>query len=373
MMKSLTEGPVERLMKVIPATTTTLASTVEKALREYDADELLRYQADNQAKSNLILALPNSICNRIDCFKQNPMLMWTQLEKIMLGSTVSTQLRQTRISTMPIQELYEILMTDESMVLEKKAKLDKKNKPKTVDPIALLDKDDGEALENAMILLSQHYQKKFQRRTGSNNLRFTSGSKKVEPGAPSKPYLPKYEPAKVVKDSDFYRNKMEVAEKRENGTILMAEEEYWLDHSDNEAENEETAAMCFIGDDKSDDEEDATSTDDSEEISEFHVNFVSSQLNVIVNALHDFRSKFISEKLENQEKSVLIEKLKISLRDEKIILNDTKGKFQKNLNDLELSNQTYHDSLSELTVLNKSLSDKTIVLEENLYKRNQTE
>ncbi|KAI3692849.1 hypothetical protein L6452_32673 [Arctium lappa] len=270
MMKSLTEGPMERLMKVIPATATTLATTVEKALREYDADELLRYQTDNQAKSNLILALPNSIYNRIGCFKQNPMLMWTQLEKIMLGTTVSTQLRQTRymnnfeefkakdgeslksvfdrfwvvindlykikvtkteleanlkflnvlqpewskschrmrnnvrISTMPIQELYEILMTDETMVLEKKAKLDKKNKPKTVDPISLLasqlakqaltedaydgsTEDDGEALEKAMILLSQHYQKKFQRRSGSNNLRFTSGTNKVEPGAPSKP------------------------------------------------------------------------------------------------------------------------------------------------------------------------------------------
>ncbi|KAI3771128.1 hypothetical protein L6452_02286 [Arctium lappa] len=340
MMKSLTEGHMERLMKVIPATATTLATTVEKALREYDADELLRYQADNQAKSNLILALPNSIYNRIDCFKQNPMLMWTQLKKIMLGTVVSTQLRQTRymnnfeefkvkdgeslksvfdrfwvvindlykikvtkteleanlkflnalqpewskschrmrndvrISTMPIQELYEILMTDETMVLEKKAKLDKKNNPKTVDPIALLasqlaeqaltedaydgsTEDDGEPLEKAMILLSQHYQKKFQRRTGSNNLRFTSGSKEVEPGAPSKPYVPKYEPAKVVepkkdekkvmncyncgnpghlakecivkvvKDSAFYRKKMELADKRENGTILLAEEEYW--------------------------------------------------------------------------------------------------------------------------------------------------
>ncbi|KAI3664840.1 hypothetical protein L6452_43449 [Arctium lappa] len=132
------------------------------------------------------------------------MLMWTQLEKIMLGTVVSAQLCQTRymnnfeefkakdgeslnnvfdrfwvvindlykikvtkteleanlkflnalqpewskschrmrndvrISTMPIQELYEILMTDETMVFEKKANLDKKNKPKTVDPISLL-------------------------------------------------------------------------------------------------------------------------------------------------------------------------------------------------------------------------------------------
>ncbi|KAI3677885.1 hypothetical protein L6452_37157 [Arctium lappa] len=139
----------------------------------------------------------------IDCFKNNPKLMWAQLEKIMLGSTVATQLRHTRymnnieeykakdgeslknvydmfcavindlrkikvekteletnlkffnslqpewnkschrlrndvrISTMQIQEMYDILLTDECIVTEKKAKLDKKNK-KTVDPGVLL-------------------------------------------------------------------------------------------------------------------------------------------------------------------------------------------------------------------------------------------
>ncbi|KAI3728871.1 hypothetical protein L6452_17516 [Arctium lappa] len=329
MMKSLTQGPMEKPMKEIPALGNIQATWAEKSLREYNADELLRYQVDSQAKSNLILALPNSIYNRIDCFKHNPMHMWTQLEKIMLGTSMSTQLRQTRYMNNFEEfkakdgeslksvfdrfwvELYEILMTDETMVMEKKAKLDKKNKPKIVDPIALLasqlveqaltdeaydgsTEDDGEALEKAMILLSQHYQKKFQRRTGSNNLRFTYVSKKIEPGASSKPYVPKFEPAKVVepkkddkkvmncyncgkpghlakecrvkvvKDSTFYRKKMELAEKRENGTILMAEEEYWLDHSDNKAENEDTAAICFIGDDKSDDEDEDTSTDESE-------------------------------------------------------------------------------------------------------------
>ncbi|KAI3664950.1 hypothetical protein L6452_43564 [Arctium lappa] len=401
MMKALTEGPMVKPRKVIPAVGNTPATEVEKSLIEYDADELLRYQADNQAKSNLILALPNSIYNRIDCFKHNPMLMWTQLEKIMLGTAMSTQLRQTRymnnfeefkakdgeslksvfdrfwtvindlykikvikneletnmkflnalkpewekschrmrndprISKMPIQEMFEILMSDEAMVMKKKAKLDK-HKPKTVDPIALLASqmaeqvltesaydgstdDDGEVLEKAMILLSQHYQKKYQKQTGSNNLRFSSGSKKVEPGSTSKPFFPKYESGtaaepkkeekeavtcyncgkpghiskecrtKIVKDVDFYKKKLALAEKKASGTILLAEEEYWLDHSDNEADNVETAAMCFIGDDKSDDEDEDTSTDESEVSSDLDFNFISSQMNVITNALHDFR------------------------------------------------------------------------------------
>ncbi|KAI3757957.1 hypothetical protein L6452_05502 [Arctium lappa] len=305
------------------------------------------------------------------------------------------------------------------MVMKKKAKLDKQ-KPKTVDPIALLASqmaeqaltesaydgstdDDGEALEKVMILLSQHYQKKYQKRSGSNNLRFSSGSKKVEPGSTSKPFFPKYEPGtaaepkkeekkavtcyncgkpghiskecrtKIVKDVDFYKKKLALAEKKASGTILLAEEEYWLDHSDNEADNVETAAMCFIGDDNSDDEDEETSSDESEVPSEFDFNFISSQMNVITNALHDFRSKLISEKRENQEKSVQIEKLKISLRDEKAILKFTKEKFQERIEELEIEKQTSHDSLSVLSILNQEFSDKIFELEEKLYKQNQTE
>ncbi|KAI3718757.1 hypothetical protein L6452_19640 [Arctium lappa] len=169
------------------------------------------------------------------------------------------------------------------------------------------------------------------------------------------------------------RKKLALAEKKENGTILLAEEEYWLDHSDNEAENEETTAMCFIGDDNSDDEEEDTSSDGSEVISEFNNNFFLSQMNDFITALHDLRSKFVSEIVKNQEKSDLIDKLQISLKDEKSILIDTKEKFQKQLVDLENSNQTYRDSLTEMTSSNQNLSEKIIVLEKKLYKRKQSE
>ncbi|KAI3746685.1 hypothetical protein L6452_09124 [Arctium lappa] len=182
---------------------------------------------------------------------------------------------------MQIQELYEILMTDESLVLEKKAKLDKKNK-KSVDPVSLLTKqlteqalsdnaytgatdDNGEALEKAMILLSQHYQKKFQPRSGSNTSRFTSGPKNVQEPETKKAaacyncgkpgHISKECRAKVVRNYEYYKKKLEMAEKRENGTALLAEEEFWLDHSDDEAANVEIAQMCLVGDDQSDDSE----------------------------------------------------------------------------------------------------------------------
>ncbi|KAI3702265.1 hypothetical protein L6452_27998 [Arctium lappa] len=295
MMKSLTQGPMEIPRKVIPATATTPATTIEKALREYEAEEVLKYQADSQALSNLILALPNSIYNRIDCFKHNPMLMWTQLEKIMLGTAMSTQLRQTRYMNNfeKFKAKYGAVIKDGD-VIRLCLVLQLAEQALTESAYDGSTDDNGEAFEKAIIFLTQHYQKRFKHKSGSNNLRFTSGSKKIELGAPSNTYTPKYEPAKVVeqkkddkkvmncfncgktghmvkdcrvkvvKDAAFYRKKLALAEKKESGTILMAEEEYWLDHSDNEAENEETAAMCFIGDDNSDDEEEDTSSDGSE-------------------------------------------------------------------------------------------------------------
>ncbi|KAI3758655.1 hypothetical protein L6452_06224 [Arctium lappa] len=56
---------------------------------------------------------------------------------------------------------------------------------------------------------------------------------------------------------------MELAEKRENGTALLAEEEFWLDHSDDEAANVEIAQMCLVGNDQSDDDSD---TDEDENL-----------------------------------------------------------------------------------------------------------
>ncbi|KAI3735495.1 hypothetical protein L6452_14994 [Arctium lappa] len=329
MMKSFTEGSFIRPKNDIPLTD----------------DEIKREKAGREAKSNLMLALPNSIYNRIDCFKHNPNMIWTQLKKIMLGSSVATQIRQTRfmnnfeefkakdneslkvtfdrfctvindlrkikvektaletnlkflnalqsewnkschrlrndvrISTMQIQELYEILMTDESLVVEKKAKMDKKKK--TVDPVALITKqlteqalsdnaytgsteDDGEALQKAMILLSQHYQRKFQPKSGSNSSRFTSG--------------PKVKVPELKNDACYNCGKSGHMSKE-----CRAKEEFWLDYSDDEASNVEIAQMCLIGDDRSDDSE----TDEDEVYSEFDSNFITSHMNIMINALSD--------------------------------------------------------------------------------------
>ncbi|KAI3685649.1 hypothetical protein L6452_34904 [Arctium lappa] len=80
MMKSLTEGPFVKQNKETPPT----------------SEEASRMKVDRELKANLMLALPNSVYNRVDHCKDYPNLLWAQLEKIMLGSSVATQLRHSR-------------------------------------------------------------------------------------------------------------------------------------------------------------------------------------------------------------------------------------------------------------------------------------
>ncbi|KAI3707066.1 hypothetical protein L6452_25258 [Arctium lappa] len=70
-----------------------------------------------------------------------------------------------------------------------------------------------------------------------------------------------------VRNSVFYKNKMLLAKQQEAGKVLMAEDEYWLDHSDeeeDEEENYEAVNMCLMGKIESDTE--ADSENEEEEI-----------------------------------------------------------------------------------------------------------
>ncbi|KAI3771016.1 hypothetical protein L6452_02167 [Arctium lappa] len=172
---------------------------------------------------------------------------------------------------------------------------------------------------------------------------------------------------------------MELAEKRENGTTLLVEEEYWFDHSDDEADTIETAHMCLIGDDQSDDDE----TDEDEVISEFDYTFISSQMNIIITALSDLRSKLISEKNLNSEN--LEEKL-FSQKQDSIsgLSSDSKENKKAFLKSKNFS-QTFSDSeatsyllVDQLGFLGKIVSsdsnikskilDESFTLNDNYYK-----
>ncbi|KAI3735422.1 hypothetical protein L6452_14918 [Arctium lappa] len=165
---------------------------------------------------------------------------------------------------------------------KEKEKKDKKKKKKVVvsssvdSDVDISDSDDGENLKQAMLLLTRAFQKIFYKKPESNSHRYSSGSRyfdhkeKIEGrrfdekryegnkseekikfvndygGKKRSDELIKcYNCVKVghfakdfrnptLRNSDYYKNKMLLEKQKEAGKALMVEDEYWLDHSDDE-------------------------------------------------------------------------------------------------------------------------------------------
>ncbi|KAI3758637.1 hypothetical protein L6452_06204 [Arctium lappa] len=191
---------------------------------------------------------------------------------------------------------------------KEKEKKEKKMKMKRVLPISDdsedsdSDSDDGENLKQAMLLLTRAFEKKFYKKSGSNSKRYSSGSKNHEhrervegrkfeekrfgerKPEEKKNYVNDYGSEKkteemvkcyncgklghyakdcrkpTVRNSDYYKQKMLLAKQNKEGKALMAEDEFWLDHS--EDETKETIHMCLMGDTvKYDDSEEETTNE----------------------------------------------------------------------------------------------------------------
>ncbi|KAI3729703.1 hypothetical protein L6452_18366 [Arctium lappa] len=162
---------------------------------------------------------------------------------------------------------------------EKKEKKEKKKKIvlTTSESDSVSDSDDGESLKQAMILLTRAFQKKFYK-PGSNSQRYSSSSSKnhehrervegkryeeqryweKKPDEKKKfandytaveksttDSIKCYNCGKMghyakdcrkpkVRNSQYYQNKLLLARQQEAGVALMAEDDFWLDHSEDE-------------------------------------------------------------------------------------------------------------------------------------------
>ncbi|KAJ9536644.1 hypothetical protein OSB04_un000193 [Centaurea solstitialis] len=332
---------------------------VVKEVEEMDEAEKTQYLIDLEAQNCLIQAIPNDIYRKLDSYDDSAKSIWDQLEKIMLGSKVGNQLRITALMD-KLEALYQKKKKaeEESLPLltdKKRGKnVIKKGKAKVFE---VDDDEDEEGSEDeerdlmfqSLLTLTEGYRKKYYNRPSSNNKRFASKGRNFNRSVsqnqgqmyaqrtPST-YVDKYatkgveeekEAAEIVEQKktnenitcfkcgkkghvaricpakmskvEILRKKLELAEKQEQGLVLMADDEEWLDVSD----TEDQAQMCFMGlmEEESDDEEEEAP--DPQMVNDPHFIEFKNKLLEMTNPIH----------LKNQELEIVISKQTQELND----------------------------------------------------------
>ncbi|KAI3697946.1 hypothetical protein L6452_31052 [Arctium lappa] len=289
-LESITDGPMKRPTDEIPSDEgENLEETYERfvlLLNELSKNKVKKQQIENNVKFLSILQ-PE----------------WKKHTRRM------KQMKD--LSDIPLHEVYETLRQNEEEVEEKRA--EKKKSEKVPDPIALLaGEKDKEKKEKKIVISSsesdsasdgsknydhreriegkKYEENRYVEKKPDEKQKYVNDYTSTEKTADD--LIKCYNCGKVghytkdcrkpkVRNSEYYKNKMLLAKQQEVGKALMAEDEYWLDHSDNEEEKEEEAHMFLMGNTvKDDDSEDETSDEVENKTLEQKVNGLEAKLYV---------------------------------------------------------------------------------------------
>ncbi|KAJ9538998.1 hypothetical protein OSB04_031731 [Centaurea solstitialis] len=258
--------------------------------------------------------------------------------------------------------------------------------------------EERDLMFQSLLTLTEAYRKKYYNRPSSNNRRFASRGRNFNRSVSQNQgqmyaqrnlgtYVDKYatkgveeekEAAEIVEEKKTnenitcFKKKLELAEKQEQGLVLMADDEEWLDVSD----TEDQAQMCFMGlmEEESDDEEEEAS--DPQMVNDPHFIEFKNKLLEMTNPIH----------LKNQELEIVISKQTQELTDltqQRDNLSSMVDKLNESVSELEYLQQQNKVLKSEIEFLTLSLTsekdnvsslNKTISeLNFKLYKIGQSE
>ncbi|KAJ9541739.1 hypothetical protein OSB04_028245 [Centaurea solstitialis] len=293
------------------------------------------------------------------------------------------------LNELKVYEVFENLKLFEEEV--EKAVLERQKKGKNVikkgkaKVFEVDDDEDDEGSEDeerdlmfqSLLTLTEAYRKKYYNRPSSNNRRFASrgrnfnrsvsqnqGDEEKEAAeigeekktnenitcfkCRKKGHVARICPAKMSK-VEILRKKLELAEKQEQGLVLMEDDEEWLDVSD----TEDQAQMCFMGlmEEESDDEDEEAS--DPQMVNDPHFIEFKNKLLEMTNPIH----------LKNQELEIVISKQTQELadltqqRDNLLSMVDKLNESVSELEYLQQQNKILKSEIEFLT-LNRDLFSK---------------
>ncbi|KAJ9544387.1 hypothetical protein OSB04_024094 [Centaurea solstitialis] len=268
------------------------------------------------------------------------------------------------------------------------------------------DEDEKDQMLQSLLSLTEAYKKKYYNRSGSNNRRFSTRggrgfnrnymqSSQGYPPRVEKEYVDRYATKKeeVVKDTpekteekkgqagitcykcgktghiakgcttkmskvELLRKKLELAEKQEQGLVLMADDEEWLDYSD----NDDQAQMCFMGlmEEESESDEEIESEGETSTVRSVSLDDHNRKMLEVTTLIHN----------KNKELELVILKQTNEITDllqQKEQLSSQCAKLQQSVNEFETIRAEHKSQKLEIDFLTISLS----VEKENVSKLNK--
>ncbi|KAI3729740.1 hypothetical protein L6452_18405 [Arctium lappa] len=268
------------------------------------------------------------------------------------------------LNDIPLHEVYETLRQNEEEVEEKKA--EKKKAEKVPNPIALVagekKKEKKEKKKKKKVITSsksesesdgrRYEEDRYVEKKPDDRKKYMNDYTVVE--KPASDSVKCYNSGKIghfakdcrkpkVRNSQYYQNKLLLAKQQEAGIALMAEDEFWLDHS-----------------------EDDETTDEVLNLTE--KDFVTKMEAMMVE-LNDLQLKLKKEKDRVAKRNNKIFELNKSVIGNKDLIDS----LRKSASDSKSQVDCFEKKISDFEVENKLLNKKVNSLEAKLYARGQTD